>query len=291
MIQRALLLINERARRGEKVRRQVLDSLQSQGMELFEEPIDNPKDLPAIIRCYHQQVDLVIVGGGDGTLSSAVPGLLDTGLALGILPLGTANNLARNLGIPLSVPAACRVLTTGAVHRVDLGKVNGHYFFNVSGIGLSAEINQRVTHTAKRRWGVLAYAATAFHLIQQAKAVNAIVSCNHQTLQVQAIQITVCNGRYYGSGLVVAADAAIDDARLDLYGFRLRYWWEAIWHLPAMLQGRYYPKQDAFSMRSQEICIETSEPTWVDVDGEVVTMTPAQFQVLPKALSVVVPNH
>lgn len=106
MSQRALLLVNPQARRGEATHRQVVEQLQQRGFELLEESGEDLQHFPDLIRYYHQEIDLVIIGGGDGSVNASIPGLLDTKLPLGILPLGTANNLARTLNIPHSVPEA-----------------------------------------------------------------------------------------------------------------------------------------------------------------------------------------
>lgn len=292
MKQRAILLINPRARQGKKALAKAKEYLHDLGIVAKEEIILNPQELSSIIERYHQQCDLVIIGGGDGTLNSAVPGLLSTGLPLGILPLGTANNLARTLAIPQSLFAACKVIADGTTRKIDLGLVNGHYFLNVAGIGLSAQINHRVTSAAKRRWGLIAYAATALEVVRQAPVFSAeITQSQTETIQVQAAQLTVCNGRYYGSGLIIADDAAIDDARLDLYGFSFRHWWEIIPQLPSMMRGKHKIMPNVFWLQGREITIKTSIPYPLDADGEIVTSTPAKFQVVPKALCVFVPTN
>jgi len=217
MSQRALLLVNPHARQGEAARSQVIQQLQQQGFELVEESGEDPQRFPDLIRHYHQEINLVIIGGGDGSVNAAVPGLLDTNLPLGILPLGTANNLARTLKIPPSVSETCHIIAEGQVQRIDLGWVNGHYFLNIASLGLSAEINQRVTKHLKRRWGVLAYMATGLQVIWQVRPFGVEIQWNNQSIQVKTLQITVANGRYYGSGLVIADDATIDDERLDFH--------------------------------------------------------------------------
>jgi hypothetical protein len=118
-----------------------------------------------VIRRYQQQIDLVIVGGGDGTLNATIEAIIETQLPLGILPLGTANDLARTLAIPNSLPEACQIIASGNLRRIDLGSVNGKYFFNVASLGLSVKITQQLTKEIKRRWGIFAYAAIAFQVI------------------------------------------------------------------------------------------------------------------------------
>ena len=153
-MKKALLLVNQHARSGQKLLSQATRELQALGFELIQESTERPHHIPDAIQRYKNQVDLVIIGGGDGTLNAAIEGLINTDLPLGILPLGTANDLARTLGIPTYLPEACQVIAAGQIRRIDLGWVNGKYFFNVASLGLSVQITQRLTKEVKRRWGI-----------------------------------------------------------------------------------------------------------------------------------------
>ncbi|WP_017717894.1 lipid kinase [Kamptonema formosum] len=288
MSQRALLLVNPHARRGQEARLQAIQELQKFGLDLIEESAENPQRLPELIRQYSQQVDCVIIGSGDGTINAAVDALASTHLPLGILPLGTANNLARNLGIPQSVPAACQIIAGGKIRRIDLGWVNGKYFLNVAGMGLSAEINKQVKKEFKRRWGVIAYALTALQVLLYRRPFWAEIEGSGQSVSVKTVQITVCNGRYYGSGLSVADDAEIDDERLDLYCIQIQHRLQIVPLLPAILRGK--PSRGVLTLQAKEIRISTRTPHPIDADGELASQTPAQFRVIPQALSVFVPQ-
>ena len=290
MSQRALLLVNRHARHGQKHLSEAIKQLQTLGLELMEESIEDPQQLSELIRSYQHQVDLVIVGGGDGTLNAAVDGLVDTKLPLGILPLGTANDLARTLEIPNSLPEACAIIAKGQIQHIDLGWVNGKHFFNVASLGLSVQITQRLTKETKRRWGVLAYAITALQAIWQARPFRAEIRLNGESIPVKTIQIAIGNGRYYGGGMMVVHDATIDDQRLDLYSLELRHWWQIIALLPAMRQGRHTSWRGVRSLQGQEIEVYTRKPRPINTDGEITTSTPAQFRVIPGALAVLVPG-
>jgi diacylglycerol kinase (ATP) len=287
MNQRALLLVNPNARRGQETQKQAIQHLQALGLEIVQESAQYPQHLPEIIRQYRKQVDLVIIGSGDGTVNAAIEGLLDTQLPLGILPSGTANNLAKSLNIPSSLSKACEIIAAGQISHIDLGWVNGKYFFNVAGLGLSAQINQRVQKSWKRRWGAIAYAAVALQVLWQARPFEAEIRWNNQSTKVRTFQITVCNGRYYGSGLVVAEDAAIDDQRLDLYSVGTQHRWQIMALLPAIIRGRSAPGVLTLAAGEIEVCTPISYP--IDTDGELTTQTPARYRVIPRALSVFVP--
>ncbi|WP_341531028.1 lipid kinase [Nostoc sp. UHCC 0302] len=286
---RALLLVNPHARQGEKGLSEAIHYLETLGFELVEESTEDPKHLSEVILRYQDQVDLVIVGGGDGTLNAAVDALVDTQLPLGILPLGTANDLARTLGIPNSLSEACKIIAHGELRRIDLGWVNGKHFFNVASLGLSVKITQRLTKEVKRRWGIFAYAATALQVIWEARPFSAEIVINGQSVRVKTVQIAIGNGRYYGGGMAVAPDATIDDQRLDLYSLEIKHWWQTILLLPAMRQGHHIHSQSVRALQGQNIEVYTRKPRPINTDGEITAYTPAHFRVIPKAVTVLVP--
>jgi YegS/Rv2252/BmrU family lipid kinase len=286
--QRALLLINPHSRRGAAFSEQVKRSLEAHNLDLTTVEA-TPDRFSEVIKQHQHQVDCVIVGGGDGSVNATIEGLLETHLPVGVLPLGTANNLARTLKIPTDLEGACETIAQGKIEAIDLGWVNGHYFFNVAGMGLSASINQQVEKHLKRRLGVIAYAMTALRLIFKQRRLRAEIHCDGEVIRVKTYQITVCNGRYYGSGLTVAADAAIDDQRLDLCSLEIQHWWQVFWMIPALTRGQYAAGRGIRILHSREFAIYTRHPTAIDTDGEITTATPAQFRVIPQAIRIFVP--
>jgi len=290
MSQRALLLVNRHARHGQNRITEAIKQLKTLGFDLQEESMDNPQQLPELIRRYQNRVDLVIIGGGDGTLNAAADALVETQLPLGILPLGTANDLARTLEIPDSLPEACKIIAKGQVRRIDLGWVNGKHFFNVASMGLSVQITERLTKETKRRWGIFAYAITALQALWKARPFRAEIRIEGESIRVKTVQIAVGNGRYYGGGMAVAHDATIDDRRLDLYSLELKHWWQIIALLPAMRGGRHTAFPGVRALRGQKIQVYTNKPRPINTDGEITTHTPADFRVIPQALAVLVPQ-
>ena len=288
-MKKALLLVNQHSRKGQNLLSQATVKLQALGFELIVESTNHADEISETIRRYQNQVELVIIGGGDGTLNCAIEGLIDTKLPLGILPMGTANDLARTLEIPTDLSAACQVIASGKVRIVDLGWVNGQHFFNVASLGLSVQITQRLTKDVKQRWGILAYAFTALQTILESRPFRAEIKVNNESFHVKTIQIAIGNGRYYGGGMTVAEDATIDDRRLDLYSLETKSWWEIIALLPAMRQGNHSSWPNVRALHAQEIEINTSQRRPINTDGEITTHTPAKFRVIPQALAVIAP--
>ncbi len=282
-------MVNRHSRKGQKSLAQAVDVLNDLDFELITVPIKSSQQLPELVHRYAEQVDLVIVGGGDGTLNGIVDSLVEKQLPLGLLPLGTANDLARTLAIPLSIPEACRVIAEGYIKPIDLGWVNGSYFFNVASLGLSVNITQNLSQGAKRRWGVLAYGLTALQVLSQTRPFSAEIRANGETLSVKTIQIAIGNGRYYGGGLAVATDATIDDQRLDLYSLELQHWWQIFSALRMLRSGEHGVLSWVRTLEAQEIKISTRKRHTINTDGELTASTPATFRVVPRALGVFAP--
>ena len=290
-MRKALLLVNRNARRGETALVEAINLFKNLEIELIEESINDASQLSDLICRYNNQVDLVIIGGGDGTLNSAIDGLLATRLPLGILPLGTANDLARTLGLTTNLVEACQIIANGQTKQIDVGKVNDKYFFNVASLGLSVKITQKLTQATKRRWGILAYAATTLQVIWQSRPFRAEILIPGETLRVRTIQIAIGNGRHYGGGMVVATDAAIDDQRLDLYSLETKQWWQILALLPTMRRGNHAMLPGVRELHGQEFEIRTFRSRPINTDGEITTHTPAKFSLIPKALAVFVANY
>lgn len=287
---RALMLVNPNARRGPQAL-EVLPRLAELGVEVAVERFGSPAEVsPDIVR-RAPEADLVIVCGGDGTVASAARGVLETGLPMGILPLGTANDLARTLGLPLDLAAAAEVIGRGHTRLIDVGEVNGHAFFNVASIGLSAELAERLTGVDKRRWGRLAYAARAVEVLAEARPFHAEIESRSGVSHVRTLQIAVGNGVHYGGGQRVRADARIDDGHLDLYSLAP----SAVWKLALLFgdfhSGRHGAWDEVLTARCTDFWIRTDKPMPVNTDGDLLTKTPAHFVVRPDAVRVFAPEH
>lgn len=286
---KALLVVNRRARKGEQKLDEALEQLQHCGLKWIEVSPEAPEQIGDAIRHHREQVDRVIIGGGDGTLNAAIPGLIETQLPLGILPLGTANDLARTLGIPTTMPEACRILTGGNSTRIDVGWVNEHYFFNVASIGLSVQITHKLDAETKQQWGVFAYPIAALQALRHYRPFWASFCLEAGDLRrVKTVQIAVGNGRYYGGGMSVANDATITDQQLDVYTLNLKHWWQLGAILPDIRSGNQASWSFVDGFRCKEVKITTARPMPVNTDGEITTYTPAHFRIIPEALSVLV---
>lgn len=286
---RALLLRNPKARRGQEPIAPLLQRLEQGGLDVTVETFEAlPEIARDIVRLRHM-ADLVIVCGGDGSVSSAALAAMESGLPMGIIPMGTANDLALTLDIPSDLLAAADVIARGETRPVDVGTVNGHAFFNVASIGLSSELAQSLDPELKKRFGRLGYALAALKVMTRAARFKATLTEKGQAITVETYQIAVGNGRHYGGGNVVEESAEIDDGHLDLYSLEMTNLWKLALMLRSFRSGTHGAWREVRTARCVEFDIETKRPMPVNTDGEIVTATPAHFKVHPKAISIFAP--
>ncbi|WP_186417357.1 lipid kinase [Bosea sp. CS1GBMeth4] len=286
---RALLLRNPKARRGQESIAPLLERLRDSGLDVTVETFEAlPEIARDIVRLRHR-ADLVIVCGGDGSVSSAALAAMESGLPLGIIPMGTANDLARTLDIPMDLIGAADVIARGETRRIDVGTVNGHAFFNVASIGLSSELAQSLDPVLKKRFGRLGYALAAVKVMARAARFRAKIIEKGRPIDVETYQIAVGNGRHYGGGNVVQEDAEIDDGHLDLYSLEMKNLWTLALMLRSFRSGTHGAWREVRTAKCVEFDIETRKPMPVNTDGEIVTATPARFKVHPRAISIFAP--
>jgi diacylglycerol kinase (ATP) len=286
---RALLVVNERSRSGKLAAADAVRALEAAGLRVDRRICESSDRLPALIRKCAASVDCVVLGGGDGTLNAALPGLLDTGLPLGVIPLGTANDLARTLGIPAEVNAAVEIIAAGHLRAVDLGEVNGYPYFNVASIGFGVDLTRALTRDSKLRWGKLGYLVAAFRVLGRMKPFEATIRMDGIVRRSRTVHLAVGNGRHYGGGMIVSEDAAIDDNRLNVYSLEVTSIFGLIMLLPFLRSGRHGRWAEVETMTGQALVVETRHPRSVNADGEIKTKTPAHFRVLPGAVKIFAP--
>jgi len=258
--------------------------------------VRDPVRLPETVRDVlddGSEYRLLILGGGDGSVSSVVDFLAHHHVVLGLLPLGTANDFARTLGIPSDIEGACQTIAAGKTVDVDLGLAGDNYFVNVASVGLGVEATRALSPWMKKSVGPLAYPAAAIKAFLSHEPFSARLTFpdgDHEPVEYERLlQVAVGNGRFYGGGMVVAPESGIDDRRLDLYAIELG------WHRDLFGVARYLKSGDFIRMdsvrhyRTGRVRLETDPELAVNIDGEVVTRTPQDISVAHNALKVLVP--
>ncbi|HUZ50737.1 MAG TPA: YegS/Rv2252/BmrU family lipid kinase [Candidatus Dormibacteraeota bacterium] len=277
---RAYLAINERSRRGRTLADNVREALAVHGVDVVEGD--------GALRT--GGFDCVIGAGGDGTAAGLIATAIERGVPLGIVPLGTFNELARTLGIPLDIEGAIHLIASGHERRIDIGRVNGAYFVNEASIGISSRITRLQTPELKQRFGFVGVLGTAFQAFRHARPIHVLAYDDRDRCErFRTIQLTIANSHRFG-GLVSVEAAAIDDGWLDLYSVEIDTALEAFPIAYAMIQGKPHAVPGLRTLRSARFRIETRHPHHIVADGEPAGFTPALFEVLPKALRVFAPQ-
>jgi diacylglycerol kinase (ATP) len=242
-----------------------------------------------------QHIDVVIAVGGDGTIHEIIQELAGSETALGVLPSGTVNVWAREVGIPLDLNGACNVLLQGQTRHIDLGKINERYFLLMVGIGIDGEVTQAVEKKPVKRLGVLGYLLLAAWWGVRYPAFRATLDLGHRTMKVHAIQIIVGNTQLYGGALKYTWQAKCDDGLLDICIIRKQNLLKRGAMLIDFLLRRQQRKQWVRYETSATIKLYTRQPVAIQVDGEPMGHTyigerPTILRVAPKALKVIVPQ-
>ncbi len=286
---RALLIINPESRQGAAATLDAgLERLRQAGFSIETYQSNSPEESQQAVRERLDQLDLVIVGGGDGTINSMARTLYECQLPLAILPLGTANDLARSLGLPLELDAAFEAIAVNRRRRIDLGVVNDHYFFNVANLGLGVQVTEELTDDVKKQWGVFSYLKAFCAALARVRQFRVRLTVDGERQKLRSIQLAVGNGLYYGGGNVIRDCARIDDGLLSFYSVRPLRVRELLTLAPLLREGQYDLDNRVVTAQGRLIEIETRPSGMaIHADGEPVAVTPARFEVIPGALEVV----
>jgi YegS/Rv2252/BmrU family lipid kinase len=297
---RAALVVNTGSRTGAHAYSRVRDRLTALGVPVAETfPVTDAARLPETVHsAVRDGCDLVVLGGGDGTVSCAVDHLAGTRVVLGVIPLGTANDFARTLQIPADVDEACEAVARGKVVDVDLGLVDDNYFVNVASVGLSVGVTQALSSRLKARLGPVAYPVAALKAYRRHEPFAAVLEFpdgDHAPVRLDdLLQVAVGNGRHYGGGNVVAPDAGIDDHTLDVYAIRRGRLRDHVSIARLFRDGSFVEHDNVVHLRTRRLRMRTQPEQHVNVDGEVVATAPPEpareFTVARNALNVLVPG-
>jgi diacylglycerol kinase (ATP) len=292
----AALIVNTRSRTGERAFFQALDHLQEMHVPLgVTYPIRDPARLPeAVQEVLGDGYEFLILGGGDGTVSSVVDFLADRGTLLGLLPLGTANDFARTLDIPEDIEEACKLIANGNVVDIDLGLAGDNFYVNVASVGLSVEATRALSPWLKKSTGPLAYPVAAIRAFLKHEPFSARLTFpegDHEPVEYdRLLQVAVGNGRFYGGGMIVALESGIDDKTLDIYAIDLGRRRDLIGAVRYLKSGDFIKTDGVHNFRTPRVRLETDPDLPVNIDGEVVARTPQDFSVAQNALNVLVPQ-
>lgn len=286
----AAMIVNAKSRRGQDLFEQACKHLNRLPFPVDAHAVEDPAQLePTLRRALAAKPDLVILGGGDGTISGLVDFVKGTGAAIAVLPLGTANSFARSLGIPLDIAGAIEVIASGELRRIDLGMIDGDYFANCAAIGLSPQIAENVPSGLKRWFGRAGYLAWAAYEFTRFHPFTLIVGEGAEAKRLRVVEVRIANGRFHG-GTELIDEAQVDSGEIVVQVVQgharrrlLRNWVNGVLRREAR-------HEDTLSFSGKSLRIATEPPLPISIDGEVLAHTPVTARIAPAVIDVMVPK-
>ncbi len=233
--------------------------------------------------------ETIVAAGGDGTVNEVVNGIAGTDAALGLLPLGTMNVFATELGLPASDLRRCwEIIQEARVRRIDLPSVNGKHFVQLAGVGFDAQVVKETSRTFKRSFGPLSYIVSAAQIAARTPPELRIESEN--ALTEEGSFVLVGNGRLYGGPFPFFKHAALDDGLLDVLVFKRLNYIEIVRYMQDVIFSSQItsPEVEYFQTKSLRVSSEGAVP--VEVDGELIGNCPVQFNIRARGLRVFAPR-
>lgn len=239
-------------------------------------------------------VHMIIVSGGDGTLSAAAEAVVGTSIPLGVISRGTANAFASALALPNTIEAACETILQGRPKVVDAALCNGKPMVLLAGIGFEAEMVEKADRETKNRFGMLAYIMAGVKQLREFESFEARIETQEKVITVTAGAVTIANAAPPTSVLAQGPAGIIcDDGLLDLTVVAPASAAGAIasaYHLlQTALSGDAAERDDIGYLRARRIQVSTDPPQKVVLDGEIIGTTPIDVECIPGGLTVVMP--
>jgi diacylglycerol kinase (ATP) len=238
-------------------------------------------------RAVQRGAKIVVAAGGDGTVNEVVNGIAGTEAALGILPVGTMNVFATELGIPARLPDAWRVIQAGFLREIDVAAANRQYFVQLAGVGLDAQVVKETPWDMKRNFGPLSYLISAAQVVARKPPV---VVAEFDGRSLEGSFVLVGNGRFYGGPIVFFKDARIDDGLLDVLIFKNVSHLDIARYFGNVLMGSHTSLSDVEYFQTKKVLVRSEEEVPVELDGELAMELPVTFRIAARKLRVVVPQ-
>jgi len=285
----AALIVNVHSRKGEALFAQAKEKLEQAGIRLIAaHAVRDPGLLPGTVRgAVASGVPMVIVGGGDGSLSGTVDELVGKNCVFGVLPLGTANSFARTLRIPLDLDGAVKVIASGRRRRIDLGMIDHDYFVNAASLGLSPMIGQTVPHKLKRYLGRVGYLLWAVKCSVSFRAFQLTIDDGQDQRRMWSTEVRILNGSYHG-GVELSERADVQSGELVVQAVVGRSHARLAWDWYAKFFKLRDKDAQTQEFRGRSFRIETHPRQRISIDGEVLAKTPVRAAVAAGAIDVAV---
>lgn len=263
-------------------------------LEATVESVPPPEQMTERIRRAEREgYETVVAAGGDGTVHSVAQAMVYSRMKLGILPLGTSNNVAHALNLPLDLDQAMRVVQSGAVRPIDVGRVAGNIFLEAAGVGLFADAFAAFGGDEPRKWQILRLLRVLGPQFWNPPVRSLQLTLDGVVLKESAVWIVVSNGTYLGDRMPVAPGASLEDGLFDVIIVGAMGRRELLRFALEIYRGRHLHMPQVNRVRAKDVTIRrvyrSRHPLPVHADADIVAYTPAHLETLPGALKVIVP--
>jgi YegS/Rv2252/BmrU family lipid kinase len=287
----AILIVNAGSRRGADLFAEARDKLTAAGIELLDaKKCKTAKTMDAAVRAALKKAPMVIVGGGDGSLSSFVDYFIGTDVVFAFLPLGTANSFARTIGVPLDLDGAVDVIAKGEARKIDVGCINGDYFLNAAAMGLAPKVAESVPHGLKRKLGRLGYLIWAGWSAANFRAFRVKLEDGKRTWRMWATEVRIANGRYHG-GIELIENADLKSGEIVVQVVTGRSIAKLGWSYFASATKLKARHQTVREFLATEFALSTKPKMKVSIDGELGEETPLKISALPDGVTIAAPRE
>ncbi len=238
-------------------------------------------------RAVERGARIIVAAGGDGTINEVVNGIANTQASLGILPAGTMNVFALELGIPFDLEEAWEIILRGRTRTIDLPRAGNKSFVQMAGVGLDAQTVKETTREFKKLFGPLSYVFNVIRIAAQ-KQPHITVTLKDGSTHVAAF-VLIGNGRFYGGPFPMFKEASLDDGLLEVYLFKSHRHWNLIRYFTTGSLGLIHFNKDVVHLKTDQVTFDADREVAVEIDGELIGQLPITFSISPKSLKVIVP--
>ena len=233
--------------------------------------------------------EIPVVVSGDGLLGAVGGAMAGAETPLGLIPGGRGNDLARALGIPTEPEAAVDVVLAGRTRTIDVGEANGKRFLGIASVGFDSECNRLAneTHFIRGNW---VYAYSMMRTLIGWKPARFTIADGGERKRITGYFVAVANNSVYGGGMYIAPDAELDDGKFDVVSIGESGKFRFLFGLRDVLKGAHLDKDEVSVFRTSRLQLDASRPFPVYADGDHLTDLPVSLRVLPRCLSIFVPD-
>ena len=287
----AILVVNAMSRKGADVFDEARAKLELAGVELIEaHAVTDPEDMDKVVIDAIAKAPMVIVGGGDGSLSSNVDHFVGQDTVFALLPLGTANSFARTLCVPLDLDGAIDVIAGGVRKRIDLGVIDGDYFANAAALGLSPLIADTVPHNLKKYLGRVGYLMWAVRCAFYFRPFRVRVTLDDGTLvKAWATEARIANGTHHG-GVEMVESQLLDSGEIVIQAVTGKSVFGLAWSWFSTMFKLRHRAQTTTEWRGKKLRLEARPSQKISIDGEIAACTPVTIEVARGAIEVAAPR-